>query len=225
MGSVNPLHLLPELRQPISALAPGQMTAPIRTSFGYHLVQLDARPPGIYQPLDEVKKEIFNKLVREKQKAVRENIRKDLWGKYNVDVRKDAIAELLQAKSAENVHVEKASLGRQQRKPGQATELQAITESVDLGKIPGKKVTESILLTNATDKNLVVHRVGSTCKCMEVSIDKNQISAAQTAKVTFTYDPDMGKEKGPIQKTLFIESTDYIEPRKFIHVHADVVRK
>lgn len=61
LGEVRPGVLPAELDAAIGTLKPGQVSAPIRTSYGYHLAKLTALTPEVRRPLAEVK----NELVRD----------------------------------------------------------------------------------------------------------------------------------------------------------------
>ena len=224
MGAVAPNSLLPEIREAIGVLQPGQISAPVKTSFGFHLLRLEDLPAVSYRPLDEVRKEIYSEVLRTKENKLKDELKRELWSKYDVRLNAESIKGLIAEKSAENVQVDKSSLGRQLRQPGQATQLQVIAESLDLGRLAAKKISHTILVANASGAPITIHRVGSTCPCIQASVERNLLAPGQTTKLTFVYDPDMLKEKGTSQKTIFIESTDTVEPRKFVRFNVELVR-
>jgi len=47
------------------ALKPGQVSKPVRTEFGWHLIKLEEVKAGEAQPFDEVKDQIRNKLTQD----------------------------------------------------------------------------------------------------------------------------------------------------------------
>lgn len=58
-------ELLPDLERAVGQLAPGQISQPIRTPLGIHLVKLvEVRPPRV-RPFEEVRRTIEERLVRE----------------------------------------------------------------------------------------------------------------------------------------------------------------
>ncbi len=66
------------------ALKPGEMSAPVRTQFGYHLIRAEEYEPGSKRPLDEVREEIGKRLAEEqaagKVQDVLEQIQLDVIG-------------------------------------------------------------------------------------------------------------------------------------------------
>ena len=61
LGEVRPGVLPAELDAAIVTLKPGQVSSPVRTSYGYHLAKLTALTPEVRRPLAEVR----NELVRD----------------------------------------------------------------------------------------------------------------------------------------------------------------
>lgn len=225
LGTVPTFQLIPQLREKIQTLEVGEVSQPVKSSFGYHLVQLQQRPKVDHRPLEEVKKDIYDELFRGKERDMVKEIKEELWNKYNVSFSHQTIKDIVREGEAQNVNVEKASLGGRRREPGQATELQLISEALDLGKIPAQKTTETLLLSNSSSREIKIGRVGSTCNCIEVAIDNSTLQPGQVGKLSFTYDPDMFKEEGNLEKLIYIESDDQIEPRKFLRLRLEVVRK
>jgi len=58
LGEVRPGMLPPELDAALVALKPGQVSKPVRTQYGYHLIKLTAFTPEVRRPLAEVRKEL-----------------------------------------------------------------------------------------------------------------------------------------------------------------------
>lgn len=224
-GSIPPIDLLPELREDASDLKPGEISKPIKSAFGYHLLRVDAKPKVSYRPLDEVKKDIYTDLFRSKQGDLVKGVREELWKKYHVSIKHDAIESIVRERSVANVSVDKSSLEKRLRKPGEATELEVISETVDLGRVPASRFGEMLLVGNTTDRDLTITRVGSTCPCIQVAAENMTIRAGGQVKLALKYDPDILHDTGQVQKTLFIESTDAIQPRKFVRLNLDVDRK
>ena len=222
LGLLPAAQLLPELRSAAGKLSVGELSQPIKTSLGYHLILVEEQPRITYRPLEEVRKDIYGKLSQQKELEKIEELKKELWSRFGVSVISSSIDQLVKQQSSHNATVEKASLGRVQRQPGQATDLQLVTETVNLGRIAPRKVTETLVMANASDKDINIIRVGSTCKCIEVTPEETVIKPGAKARLKFTYDPAMFAETGEVQKMLFIESSDMIESRKFVKVNAEV---
>ena len=58
---------VPEFDQTAFSLQPGQLSGLVRTKFGYHIIQTEAKQPAHTRPLDEVKAEITATLTRQNE--------------------------------------------------------------------------------------------------------------------------------------------------------------
>lgn len=66
LGLVTPTGLLPELSDPVFALAQGQTTAPIQSAFGWHVVQVTEILGGAEPTLADVRDDLIAELKRER---------------------------------------------------------------------------------------------------------------------------------------------------------------
>jgi parvulin-like peptidyl-prolyl isomerase len=222
LGLTPPNQLLPELRAAIQDLTPGQLSKPIKTSLGYHLLRLEDRPQVTYRPFEELRKELFSEVLSSKEKEMIDAVKDELWKKYQVAINKDSISSIVTSKSGNNVEIEQPTDSKRLRKPGEATELQLAAETMDVGKIPAKKFSGSILVANGSKKELGIDRVGSTCPCLKVETQEKLLKPGQSTKLNFTYDPESVNDHGKVQRVIFIESTDSIEPRKFVRLNIEL---
>jgi len=55
---------IPEFEKAGYELAPGEISAPIRTKYGFHIIQLEELKPAEYKPLEEVREELKKELIR-----------------------------------------------------------------------------------------------------------------------------------------------------------------
>ena len=69
MGSFTRGQLPPELDRAAFGLSPGQISEPVQTAFGFHVLRLDARQPSREPALEESRDEIRARLRREKVDA------------------------------------------------------------------------------------------------------------------------------------------------------------
>ncbi len=76
----------PELERVAFALAPGQLSAPVKTRTGYHVLQVEERRVGQARPFDQVKEEIRDRLTNEQVETYR--------NQYVAELRKDASVEV-----------------------------------------------------------------------------------------------------------------------------------
>jgi peptidyl-prolyl cis-trans isomerase C len=74
----------PELTDAIFSLEVGQISEPINTELGYHLVKVDERNPDAVRPLAEVRDDIATVLTNTRREGVRDRIIADLKAKYSV---------------------------------------------------------------------------------------------------------------------------------------------
>ena len=72
--------------QPVSALAPGETSAPIQASDGWHLFHVVERLPEQVRPLAEVAPEIAERLRRDRADALLAHRLADAQGRYDVKV-------------------------------------------------------------------------------------------------------------------------------------------
>ncbi len=62
-------RMVPEFEQVAFSLEPGQISDPIKTSFGYHIIKLVDKKPGTTRPLAEVQQQISDQLTTERAQA------------------------------------------------------------------------------------------------------------------------------------------------------------
>ncbi|MBN2432744.1 MAG: peptidyl-prolyl cis-trans isomerase [Acidobacteria bacterium] len=76
------------------AMNPGEISDPIKTPLGYHIIRLEDKKPAEQSPFDEVKARIQNKLMSEMRQQKVDGIREQLFKKYNVEIFTDKIDEI-----------------------------------------------------------------------------------------------------------------------------------
>ena len=69
LGYFTAPEMVPEFSKAAFALKVGDVSAPIKTDYGWHVIRLDDRKMGSAQPYDQVKEAIKNVLVRDKVQA------------------------------------------------------------------------------------------------------------------------------------------------------------
>jgi peptidyl-prolyl cis-trans isomerase C len=83
-AQIRGLGEVPELNEAIFSLAVGEVSDPIETDLGYHLVQVDERNPETVRPLEEVEKDLVPMLTNTNLEGVRDRVLSDLKAKYDV---------------------------------------------------------------------------------------------------------------------------------------------
>lgn len=66
LGVFGPDEMLPEVSEAVFEMAPGQISDPIRTDYGFHVIRLESRQPAETKDLSEVEGEIETRLRQEK---------------------------------------------------------------------------------------------------------------------------------------------------------------
>jgi peptidyl-prolyl cis-trans isomerase C len=69
----------------------GQISSPVKSQLGYHIIQLQGVKPPSYTPFDEVKDFIKQRIVQEKQNEVLEKYVADLKSKAKITVNADLL--------------------------------------------------------------------------------------------------------------------------------------
>jgi len=87
LGNLKADQMLPEVRQAIERLKPGEVSEPIKTALGAHIFRLDEILPPKARPIEEVKPEIQELLFQERSAEMYEKWLKDLRASAQVDVK------------------------------------------------------------------------------------------------------------------------------------------
>ena len=66
LGVFGPEEMVPEFSEAVFSMMPGEISDPVRTDYGWHVVRLDSRQPAETRELSEVEGEIESRLRQEK---------------------------------------------------------------------------------------------------------------------------------------------------------------
>jgi peptidyl-prolyl cis-trans isomerase C len=69
LGDFGRGQMVPEFEQAAFAMAEGELSAPVKTQFGYHLIRLNSKKTGEVTPLSEVRERIEAELMRRAQQT------------------------------------------------------------------------------------------------------------------------------------------------------------
>jgi peptidyl-prolyl cis-trans isomerase C len=87
-------QMLPEFEAAAAKLKPGEISDPVKTKFGYHIIKVTDRKQGKPVEFEKIKNVLFQRLSAEKQKAVFDSYIEDLKKSYKVEVNKEAVSKL-----------------------------------------------------------------------------------------------------------------------------------
>jgi peptidyl-prolyl cis-trans isomerase C len=79
--------MVPEFEEAAFSLEQGVLSQPVKTQFGYHLIIVDHKHGAGEKPLSEVKGQITQMLVQEKQNKTYMNFVEGLQNKYKVEIK------------------------------------------------------------------------------------------------------------------------------------------
>lgn len=87
LGFVRQGELLPPIERAIVALETGQLTEPIETPLGLHIIRLEEKTPPQFRPFAEVKNEIQGLVYRQKSEDVYQVWLRELKNKAYIEVK------------------------------------------------------------------------------------------------------------------------------------------
>jgi peptidyl-prolyl cis-trans isomerase C len=87
-------QMVPEFEHAAFGLKVGEVSNPVKTQFGYHIIKVTDRKEGSVADFDKVKDALTQRVTTGKQKEVFDNYLNGLKKTYSIDIRKDAIAKL-----------------------------------------------------------------------------------------------------------------------------------
>ncbi len=91
-------QMVPEFERGAAALKVGEISKPVKTSFGYHIIKVTDRKTGPIVEFEKVKDVIMQRLSAEKQKEAFDNYVTELKKTYQVEINKEALAKLSKEK-------------------------------------------------------------------------------------------------------------------------------
>jgi peptidyl-prolyl cis-trans isomerase C len=87
LGSFSRGQMVPEFEEAAFSQEIGSVSAPVKTQFGYHLIKVEGKNEAEPKSFKEVKKEIFDKLVQERQNMKYMQHTENLKKKYSVEIK------------------------------------------------------------------------------------------------------------------------------------------
>ena len=97
-GSLGAFHkgqMVPEFEKAVLALKPGEISQPVKTQFGWHIIRRDALRKSEVRPFDAVKKDLTAMLTQQKEQ--------ELFAKYMENLEKTAKVKILIPRPSPNM--------------------------------------------------------------------------------------------------------------------------
>ncbi len=100
--------MVPEFEKAAFALKEGEVSSPVKTQFGWHIIKATGRKEARTKPFEEVKDEITAKLTQEKQKKAYEDLLAKLKAGSEVKINENVLASYPPA-APKGIHEDKAA--------------------------------------------------------------------------------------------------------------------
>ncbi|NIA09170.1 MAG: peptidylprolyl isomerase [Nitrospiraceae bacterium] len=88
LGFFSKGRMVPGFESAAFSLKPGELSTPIKTSFGYHIIQVEKKRKASIRPFSDVRPQIKRMLYRKKQEKIQDVFINKLKAKYPVKVNK-----------------------------------------------------------------------------------------------------------------------------------------
>ncbi len=87
-------QLVPEFERAAAGLKVGELSGPVKTSFGYHIIKVTDKKTGPVIEFDRVKDVIYQRLSGDRQKDAFDNYIAELRKNYKIEINKDVLAKI-----------------------------------------------------------------------------------------------------------------------------------
>ena len=87
LGSFGRGQMVPEFENATFSMEPGTISEPVKTQFGYHLIQLESITPAGIMPYETAKMQVKEQLLLAKRQALYLEKREELGNRYTVEIK------------------------------------------------------------------------------------------------------------------------------------------
>lgn len=107
LGYFSPGQMVPEFESAAAKLKPGELSEPVKTKFGYHIIKVTDKKRGKPVEFDKIKDVLSQRLAAEKQKDFFDSYIEDLKKTYKVEMNAEAISKLSEGETKKEEMQEK----------------------------------------------------------------------------------------------------------------------
>jgi len=91
LGYLSRGTIIPEIEEVVFALEVEELSEVIKTDFGFHILKITEKKPETVKTLEEVKEDIIQTLLPNKQKEAFENLLEELKSKAEIEINEEAL--------------------------------------------------------------------------------------------------------------------------------------
>ena len=100
IGPLNDDELAPAVMELLKDLVPGDVTEPIRTAIGYQMFKLESATPVSFQPFEDVRSDIANRVFSERRQVAFNGFMEELYANAIIEWKSDDLREVYEARIA-----------------------------------------------------------------------------------------------------------------------------